>query len=116
MRRVFNMAQVLVAATVLGACYRSTLAPQAETVRLTYTADQVRGCESKGVIATKDRQGGLFGQGVAAKNIEINLRNAARHRGANTVLVAARTNGYWGSSAQGEAFSCTTLPTPAPHR
>lgn len=106
MRAVLNLAGALVAAAVLGGCYRSTLAPQAETVRLTYTAEQVRGCESKGVIATKDRQGGLFGQGIAAKNVDINMKNAARERGANTILIASLKNGYWGSSAQGEAFRC----------
>jgi hypothetical protein len=68
----------------------------------------VRGCQSKKLVSTKDRQGGLFGQGIAKRNVEINMKNAARERGANVIFIAKLTNGYWGSSGQGEAFACPT--------
>ncbi len=110
MRRVWVMKGIVVAAAAaLSGCYRSKLAPEAEAVRLTFTADQVRGCESKGLVSTKDRQGGLFGQGTAKRNVEINLKNAAKARGANVIFIAKLTNGYWGSSGQGEAFACTAV-------
>jgi hypothetical protein len=75
-------------------------------MRRTIAAEQVRGCVSRGIVQTQDRQGGLFGQGIAKRNVEINVKNEALKKGANVVYLSALKNGFWGSGATGEAFAC----------
>lgn len=93
----------------LSACVRTSVVPGAESVRVTSVEDAVKGCVSKGIITERDRQGGLFAQGTAAKNVDARLKNAAAAKGANVLLLIQSKSGYWGSSGQAEAFQCAEV-------
>lgn len=103
MRAILVLASIL----VMG-CYRTPdLAPGADVVALTFSQEAVRGCASKGLIRANDGRGGLFYKGAARTAVERKLKNEAREKGATVVLLAEMKNGFWGSSGQGEAFSCS---------
>ena len=98
---------VLASFLVMG-CYRTPgLSPGADAVALTFSQEAVRGCTSKGLLRANDGRGGLFYKGAARTAVERKMKNEARQKGATVVLLAELKNGFWGSSAQGEAFACT---------
>ncbi|MBX9857414.1 MAG: hypothetical protein K2Y26_17925 [Gemmatimonadaceae bacterium] len=88
-------------------CYRTPhLVPGADAVVLTFSQEAVRGCTSKGLLRASDGRGGLLYKGAARTAVERKLKNEGRQKGATVVLLAEMKNGFWGSSAQGEAFAC----------
>lgn len=108
MRGVFNTAGILVAAGVLGGCAKPALAPEVEAVRLTYTESQIAACESRGLIEASDRNGGFFYKGRARRAVERSMKERAYRKGGTMVFVRTFSNGFNGSKAMGEAFSCPT--------
>lgn len=84
-------ALILAAATLLAGC--TTLSPEAETVRLTKNANDVRGCESLGVVDSKPPY-------VLPGDYKKQLQNRAGALGADVVLITSTATG------SGTAYRC----------
>jgi hypothetical protein len=97
-----------VLAVALSGCVTTRLSSEAQTVFTVVNPEQVKGCQSLGIVKASDRMnGGFIGQGAAEENAERRLRNAAAERGANVILMTRESTGFFGSSQQGEAYRCS---------
>lgn len=76
-----------------------TASPEAERIRVTSSADVVRGCKFLGNVSASS---GWDIQGIAANNADVTMREKAVKMGANVILAVTLGTGR----AVGEAYRC----------
>lgn len=97
---------LVVAGILVMGCGAPKLAPEAEAVRLTYSSEQVAGCQSRGVVSASDPRAGLAAN-AARRAVERRLRDQAHRQGGSVVLLKKLDASFWvGVKGEGEAFSC----------
>lgn len=90
------------------------LAKDRSPIYVTENDNAVVGCVFKKNVEAHRSLGGFFLQDEALERVIADLTTDSYEAGANVLLIKKKSKGFWGSSAAGKAYRCTTIPAPPP--